>query len=146
AVSISEDGGNASTNITETQLVTDPAVNASGGITIKGDEYDLLSNVLVATFTDPGGPESLSNYGATIDWGDGTPISGAASITYDAANQTFSVYGNHAYQTYGLNQTITITVSHEASVPAVRTSTANIYVGTTALTVNNVNDTGDNSN
>src|SRR5262249_33424726 len=33
----------------------------------------LLSNQLLATFTDPGGADHLSNYTATVDWGDSSP-------------------------------------------------------------------------
>ena len=31
----------------------------------------------VATFTDPGGDESLANYSASINWGDGNTSAGA---------------------------------------------------------------------
>jgi PKD repeat protein len=79
----------------------------------------------VATFTDPGGVEpnafedpggSLSNhYSASINWGDGT----AATVgTITLSGTTFTVNGTHTYTTPG-TFTITATISHEGSPPAV---------------------------
>jgi hypothetical protein len=64
--------------------VSDPAVAAVGGSSLTGNEGDLLSNKLLATFTDPGGADRLGNYNVTIAWGDGSsttnvPVSLAAT-------------------------------------------------------------------
>src|SRR5262249_19020735 len=54
-------------------------VNATGGFTINGLEGQLLSNVTVATFTDPFGPQQANAYSATINWGDGTTSLGTVT-------------------------------------------------------------------
>jgi hypothetical protein len=57
----------------------------------------LLFNGPVATFTDPaGGPPS--NYVASINWGDGSPIT-AGTITLSGG--TFTVSGSHTYSEEG---------------------------------------------
>lgn len=59
-----------------------------------------FTNVDVATFTDPtAGAHPVSNYSATIDWGDGTPDT-AGTILVDA-NGVFHVSGSHTYDEEG---------------------------------------------
>jgi uncharacterized repeat protein (TIGR01451 family) len=83
------------------------------------------SDVVVATFTDPGGPEPVGDYSATIDWGDGSATT-AGTITFDGTSQTFSVHGTHSYseeQSY----TATVQVHHDsASDPAPVSSTVTV--------------------
>src|SRR5438552_10891703 len=58
--------------------ITDPNVSATGGNSYTVQEGSAtLTNVVVATFTDPGNPspgnfEDASDYSASINWGDGT--------------------------------------------------------------------------
>jgi len=51
----------------------------------------------VASFTDPGGPEDVSAYQATIDWGDGT----TSKATILQQGNHFRVAGQHAYAEQG---------------------------------------------
>jgi len=78
----------------------------------------------VATFTDadPGG--TASDYTATIDWGDATPMT-AGTIT---ANGTgFSVTGSHTYTLAG-NYTITVTIHDAGGAQTIVTSMAGLSV------------------
>ena len=60
--------GSATANVN----VTDPAAVGTGGFSLTAAEGALSANQTVATFTDPAGAESTSNYSATINWNDGT--------------------------------------------------------------------------
>jgi Ca2+-binding RTX toxin-like protein len=116
--------GSATFNVT----VSDPAVEATGGFVVNAVEGADSGSQTVATFTDPGGPESTSDYSAVIDWGDGTATS-AGTITFSAG--VFTVKGNHTYAEEsaadhpGTNPyAVTVTISHESSPNAVANSTA----------------------
>ncbi|HUY91494.1 MAG TPA: TIGR03118 family protein [Pirellulales bacterium] len=61
--------------------------------------------VVVGSFTDTGGAESLGNYSATIDWGDGTTSAGTIASLGGGA---FSVSGSHVY---GHPSTFVVTVA-----------------------------------
>jgi hypothetical protein len=120
--------------------VSDPAVIAIGGFTVNAVEGTNSGTQVVATFTDPGGAEPLTDYSADINWGDGTPVSSGA-ISF--AGGTFTIKGDHTYATgLGLpddfgntfcggtppsfNKRITVTVHHELAPDAVALSTAHI--------------------
>jgi hypothetical protein len=51
--------------------------------------------VKVATFTDPGGAEAVSDYSATVDWGDGSAVDPKTTIALAAG--VFTVSGHHRY-------------------------------------------------
>ena len=61
---------------------------------LAGVEGSPLNGVTVATFTDANPNAPLSEFTATIDWGDGT--TGTATIAQDAA-RVFHVLGTHTY-------------------------------------------------
>jgi hypothetical protein len=104
---------------TATVTVTDAAgVQSSAGATGTISDPDLVVGVsgfsatvgtsfssVVATVGDPGGTESLANYAATIDWGDGTTSAG----TIVDASSGFTVDGTHTYPSVG-SVTIKVTV------------------------------------
>jgi hypothetical protein len=106
--------------------VSDPAVIASPA-TIFPVEGEDTGPFTVATFTDPGGPEALSDYGATIDWGDGATTTGDISLS----GGVFSVNGDHVYAEEsaadhpGSNPyAVTVTITHESTTPQVAHSSA----------------------
>jgi hypothetical protein len=76
------------------------------------------NNLVVATFTDAGGAEAVSNYTATIDFGDGT--TGQGTITF--ANGIFRVTASHTYSNQGA-YTITATIKDEGGSTVTATST-----------------------
>src|SRR5439155_11117352 len=65
----------------------------------------------VATFTDPGGPEPVSDYSATINWGDG--ISSAATMVANPGG-SFAVRGRHTYAEEGA-YTLAVAVAHDSA-------------------------------
>ena len=58
------------------------------------DSSGVVSNSLVAVFTDPNAGDTASIYSATIGWGDGSS-SAATSIVQNG--NVFKVYGSHTY-------------------------------------------------
>src|SRR5207247_184717 len=84
--------------------------------------------VTVATFTDPGGPESLKDYSAAIDWGDGSSTS-AGVITVNSG--VFTVQGNHTYTEESTAEhsgstafAINVLIDHEQAPQATAVSSA----------------------
>src|SRR5207249_620992 len=73
-----------------------------------------LSNVQVATFTDPG---TLDTHTALINWGDGTTSPG----TVVESGGSGQVLGSHAYATVGA-YTITVTVTDDDTLGGSATS------------------------
>ena len=82
-----------------------------------------LGTLVVATFTDPAGPEPVANYSADIAWGDGLGDRGL--ISFDAVTSTFTVSGRHVYGHEGFD-TVTVTVHHGSAADV--TSTATVLV------------------
>jgi hypothetical protein len=96
------------------------AVLTAAGVTQIAAETLPITNGLVATFTDTNSTLTVSNYTATINWGDGTAATpGAISF----ANGTYSVSGSHTYILEGAYVIqVTITTSDQ------RTATANSQI------------------
>jgi Ca2+-binding RTX toxin-like protein len=123
-----------------TAVVSDPAVTPTGGFSFIAVEGTPSAVQTVATFTDPGGPETLGDYSALIDWGDGTaPTAGTISLT----GTVYTVQGGHTYATgLGLpgdfgntfcgavppsyHKPIKVTITHEGAPSAQTTSDAMI--------------------
>jgi hypothetical protein len=99
--------------------VSDPAVIPTGGFLVTGVEGANSGAQTVATFTDPGGPEVLGDYSATIKWGDGNITSG--TITFSGG--VFTVQGADTYGEEGI-YAITVTLHHETASDAMTTSIA----------------------
>jgi hypothetical protein len=97
---------------TTTALVDDAPLQASGVAPLTAKE-GAGTNLVLATFTDANPKASLSDYTATIDWGDGsTPTvvtAGSGGITKNS-DGSFSVNGTHAFLTPTGTGTDTITV------------------------------------
>jgi hypothetical protein len=121
--------------VTATATVSDVAV-AAVGQSIGATEGTSAGQFTVATFTDPGGPEALTDYSAVVNWGDNSSSSGAnVSIVLGNDGQTFSVLSSHTYAEEG-TKSITITISHDSTTPVVVTGTA--AVGDAALSASGV--------
>jgi hypothetical protein len=121
-----DDGsGLASASATASAMITvsDPAVDATGGLTVTAVEGNSSGNQTVATFTDPAGAEDVAHYSADVNWGDSTTTAGA--ITFDASTGVFSVQGSHTYAEEGTD-TISVTIHHEMATSVSVTSTANV--------------------
>jgi hypothetical protein len=124
ATATNDNGVSISAASTPTAIVADPAVVATGGFALKVTQGVDPGPQVVATFTDPGGPEpnTADHYGATINWGDGSAAS-AGTISFDAATSRFTVTGDHTYATIGTFTVIT-TINHEGVVSSATSSAA----------------------
>ena len=116
-------------------VILDPAVNLTA-TNVNGVEGQNLTNVIVGTFTDPGGKENTSEYSATINWGDGTSSTGSIQ-----ANTTggFNILGSHTYKDSG-KFTTTVEIDHESAPDATVKGTA--FITDVALTGHSVTDLG----
>ncbi|MCY2951172.1 MAG: proprotein convertase P-domain-containing protein [Planctomycetota bacterium] len=126
SITITDPAGNDSTAIPASATVDNPAIVPAGGLTYTVNEGDNFAAQPVATFIDPGGAESLDNYSATIDWGDGTTSAGV--ITYDAVTGIFTVSGGHFFPDSG-TKTIVTSIGHDMLA---------VVTATSAMTVQNV--------
>ena len=90
-------------------------------------------NIVVATFTDPGGDDRVSDFMATVIYGD--PNEATNNIVYDSTTRIFSVEASFTFDQMG-NIPITVTVSHDGS--QLVTESTSVYVSsarTSALLV-----------
>src|SRR5207244_715664 len=72
--------GRGGTSSATVSITINPSPISASGVAVSAAEGMAFSGKPVATFTDPGGSGSASDYTATIDWGDGTaPTAGAIS-------------------------------------------------------------------
>jgi hypothetical protein len=108
---------NGSVDVAENDVLT------PHGTTISGSPGQVLSNVVVATFSDTDTTNVAGDFTATIDWGDGTTTPGTVS----GSGATFSVAGTHTYAANG-HDTINVTLTDDApgTATASANSTANI--------------------
>jgi fibro-slime domain-containing protein len=91
--------------------VADQLVVVTGGYTIDATTGVSTGTQTVATFIDPGGPQAIGNYSATIDWTNaGATTSG--TISYNSSTQVFTVQGSYTYSTTG-TYTPKVTVTHD---------------------------------
>jgi hypothetical protein len=95
-VTINDDGGSKATD-TGSATVADAPLTASGVPTLNAAVGTSTGAIEVASFTDANPNTSLSDFKATIDWGDGTTSTG----TITENNGVFSVDGSHTYGHYG---------------------------------------------
>jgi uncharacterized protein (TIGR03118 family) len=79
-----------------------------------------LNSAAVATFTDPAGADALSNYSASINWGDGTS---ASAGTVSVNNGTFTVAGSHTYAA-DVASNVTVSISDTDGASGTATTTA----------------------
>jgi hypothetical protein len=98
------------TLVSSLAAIADPAPIAAGGFTYHGVEGVASGSQVVATFTDPAGPEELSAYHAQIVWGDGTKSDGV--ITF--ADGVFTVSGAHSYADE-VSQPISVIIQHKGA-------------------------------
>jgi len=106
---------------TSTPKIIDPSVNSGAAMTITATEGAASSPQAVATFTDPAGADAISDYSATISWGDG----GTSAGTITQANGTFTVSGSHLYANEGTEQ-MTVTLHHDTAADVTVSAFANV--------------------
>jgi hypothetical protein len=105
---------------TDNSYVSDPSVVASPVPTVKTVAWEDIGPLTLATFTDPGGPEVVGDYSATVDWGDGSGVDTTTPFIVKNGG-VYSVEADHVYATDsgGVALTAVVTISHETSAPVV---------------------------
>jgi hypothetical protein len=102
--------------------LTDPAVAATAATgPFSATEGTLSAVQTLATFTDPGGAEALSDYTVDVDWGNGTFVSGDTNVSISGPDTSggFTVSGKHLYTDEdGYAGPVQIRINHEASSPS----------------------------
>ncbi len=126
---VTEIGGSSATTTSPASVANAELVGT--GIPVVATENVPIVNVPVATFVDLGGAENLSEYTATVDWGDGTTPS-AGAISLGANGMTFTVTGSHLFQESG-TYPVTVIVTHVGADNTVIRTTAT--VGSQAVTL-----------
>jgi hypothetical protein len=109
-VTVLDDGG-STTAATGTTAVADAPLSASCAV---APASPLSFAGSTATFTDADPNGVVSDYTATIDWGDGTPVS-AGAITGGPGHGPYTVSGTHTYATTGVYTITTKAVDHPSS-------------------------------
>jgi RHS repeat-associated protein len=92
-VDVQDQGGSTDSVDVPVWVYDAPLSILPAGGTLGGVEGQPLSNVLLATFSDPADEGDVTEYTATINWGDGT--SSAGQIAPQAGGYT--VTGSHTY-------------------------------------------------
>ncbi|MDR3685499.1 MAG: IPT/TIG domain-containing protein [Coriobacteriia bacterium] len=113
---VADVGGSTLTGVsTAIVAVSDPSVVATGVAPLTTPFGTPLGTQVLATFTDPAGPEANdgTHYAATIDWGGSF---GTSDGVIDFADGTFTVSGDVPYSDPG-TYSPTVTINHEASTP-----------------------------
>ena len=118
-VSITDVGG-ASASASSNAGVADAPL-ATSGLTVNLSQGSPFTGV-VATFTDGDPNGAVTDYSASIDWGDGTTSTG--SVQADP-NGGFDVTGSHAYSLSG-TFTIGISIADAGGAVATASSTAQV--------------------
>jgi hypothetical protein len=119
-ISISSVRG-ATAVITNAVTVSDAPLSAMG-TTLTGTQGTALGSVVVAEFTDPVTNEPLSNYAASIDWGDGNT---SAGTVVPEGGGNFAVTGSNTYAKAG-SDTISVYIADAGGAWAVATSTISV--------------------
>ena len=110
---------------TAAAIVSDPSVVATP-VNFAAIEGVPQTAQPVATFTDPGGAEALSDYTAQIQWGDDSSSPGM--ISGPDSHGVFTVTGSHTYaQLSGaVPNAVQVTIGHETASPVTVVGTASV--------------------
>lgn len=93
------DIGGANTTLTGTATVTDAPITVNAGSALASVAEGTSISGIVATFTDAYAAAPITDYTATIIWGDGFFTPG--TITFDPIHQVYNISGSHVYADEG---------------------------------------------
>jgi hypothetical protein len=128
-VSISEDAGTVSTTVTDTQSVTEPAINGSSATLPTITAGDASATVTVATFTHASGIEPATDFTVTVDWGIAGHHSDPATVTQPGGPGTgYTVTATRPVYTVATSYTVSVSIS-EDNVSTVVTDTQTVIPG-----------------
>jgi hypothetical protein len=120
-VNITDIGGQATTSAGSTAQVGDAALAASG-LTLPVTEGVSFTKV-VATFTDANPSATVSEFSATINWGE--EATSAGTIQFNPESGCFEVLGNYMYGDEN-SHAITVTISDTGGSTATAGSTVTV--------------------
>ena len=109
-VTVLDDGGSMTAG-NGTADVNDASLTASCAVP---PASPLVFSASTETFTDADPNAIATDYTATIDWGDGSPVSGG-TITGGPGNGPYTVSGTHTYATTGVYTITTTAVDHPSA-------------------------------
>ena len=122
--------GNGLTPLTiaNTAHVSDAALTLGPALTIGAAKGQLLSNQVVATFTDANPYATAGSFTATINWGDSTTSTGVVTlIGGTGAGAVFSISGSHTYLAAGTdNIEVSVTDVGGATIPLSLSATVTV--------------------
>jgi hypothetical protein len=106
--------------------VTDPPANATAATgPFQATEGTMSAVQTLATFTDPAGAETTSDYTVDVDWGNGTFVSGdtnvsiSGPVTSGPMKGDFTVTGQHLYsEEDGSPGPVRVRINHEGGTPS----------------------------
>jgi Bacterial Ig-like domain len=91
----------------EYRVVLATGLTAGTATAVSATAGTLVTGAPLVTFTDGASPLPANDYSATIDWGDGTPLSGG---TISVSGTTFTVDGSHNFAQPGEVYTVTVEI------------------------------------
>jgi uncharacterized repeat protein (TIGR01451 family) len=115
--------GVSSANVSGTVAVADAPLSG-GAVTITPVERVAFSGT-VATFRDANPQGRASDFGATIDWGDGTALDSNSAVIVPDGQGGFTVAGRHTFATSG-SYTMHVTIRDVGGSTATANSTATV--------------------
>jgi uncharacterized repeat protein (TIGR01451 family) len=134
-ITVNDEGGFAlggfTTTLNAKVTVGDAALTAAG-TPVSAVEGQSVS-AQVATFTDANPAAPLSDLGATINWGDGSPATAGVITQPGGVGTPFVITGTH---TYGEEGSFTVTTSIKDIGGSTATATSTATVSDAALTLN----------
>ena len=113
--------GGSTTSSTSSATVADAPLTATS-VSLTGTEGTAISGATVATFTDANPNATVSDFTATIDWGDGTTSAGTIVAQSGGG---FAVDGAHTYADEG-EYTVGVSINDAGGSTASATSKATI--------------------
>jgi large repetitive protein len=119
------DSGGAATVISGSAIIADAALTAGTTVNLTPNTGAALSNAIVGTFTDANPTAPISDFWATINWGDGSPATTGLVTQPGGVGTAFDVTGSHTYATPGSYTTI-ISVSDDGGSRVTITGTATV--------------------
>jgi hypothetical protein len=128
---------NGEADVSELPVTLTPA-------TFQATEGTLSASQTLATFTDPDGPEDLTDYTADVDWGNGTFVSDTnVSISGPDNNGVFTVTGQHLYTDEdGYPGPVKVRITLAANTPSKAASVVSVPLTLTDPPVNATGATG----
>jgi len=122
-VTITDKGG-STTSAKPTATIADAALTATGGFIVTSTAS---GSHTVATFTDANPAAPLSDFTATINWGDGTTPAAGTISQPSGTGTAFVIQGNHTYSavtTYSFPISVSISDKGGNSASAMSTASA----------------------